>query len=267
MINKKTGFIGAGKMGTALIEGMINNKVIVKDNIIVYDKDDTRIKYMKSLGMVICDMDDLVKKADIIFLAVKPNQIKKVCNDIAKGLNKDKIIVSIAAGVTIRHLEEYLQDKVQIVRIMPNTPVIVNQGMSVYCYNDGFNKDNIKIIESIFKAVGRVLYLEEKYFDVVTGLSGSGPAYIFLIINSLAEGGVKMGLPKHVALELAVQTVLGSAELVLKTGKHPKDLKDMVTSPGGTTVEGLKVLENYKIRSAFIQAVEAAALKSKKLIK
>lgn len=265
MIDKKIGFLGVGKMGTALIEGLIHNKSINKKVIVINDIDKNRIKYFKSLGIQAMDKRDLIKFSDIIFFAVKPNQVGAVCKEIKDELSSQKIIISIAAGITIKRLEEFSGDKAQIVRIMPNTPALVNQGMSVFCVNKKFNKKYIPVIKTILGSVGHVLHLDEKYFDVVTGLSGSGPAYIFLVINSLAEGGVKMGLPKKVALELAVQTVLGSAQLVQQTGKHPEDLKDMVTSPGGTTVEGLKVLEEYKMRSAFIHAVEAATLKSKKL--
>lgn len=265
MINKKIGFIGAGKMGTALIEGFVKKKLINKKNIYVYDIDNKRMNYFKSLGFSIADVNDLEKRADIIFLAVKPNNIREACQKIASKITNKKIIISIAAGRTIRTLEKYLNKNIQIVRVMPNTPALINRGMSVYCFNKAFKKANQAIIETLFNSVGKVLHLDEKFFDVVTGLSGSGPAYIFLVINSLAEGGVRMGLPGKISLELATQTVLGSAELVLKTGKHPEELKDMVTSPGGTTVEGLKVLENYKVRNAFIEAVEAATEKSKKL--
>ena len=267
MINKKIGFIGAGRMGTALIEGFLRNKLVDKKHIFICDSDKERVHYFNSLGINSLKDADLVKKSDIIFLAVKPHQIKTVCQEIRYSLIKEKIVVSIAAGVNIKNLEEFLKKNSQIVRIMPNTPALVNQGMSVYCYNKYFDKANIGIIENLLKTVGHVISLEEKYFDVVTGLSGSGPAYVFLMINSLAEGGVKMGLPKDIALELATQTVFGAAELVRKTGKHPEELKDMVTSPGGTTVEGLKILENYKVRNAFIEAVEAATNKSKKLMK
>ncbi len=267
MLNKTIGFIGAGKMGTALIEGFLKNKLVEKKHIFICDSSKERVHYFNSLGIKSLKSTELAKKSEIIFLAVKPNQIKNICREINSCLSNKKIIISIAAGVMIKNIEEFLQKKVQIVRIMPNTPAIVNRGISVYCYNKQFNKNNLINIENLLKTVGRVLFLEEKHFDAVTGLSGSGPAYVFLMINSLAEGGVKMGLPKKVALELATQTVFGAAELVKKTGKHPEELKDMVTSPGGTTVEGLKVLENHKVRSAFIEAVEAGAKKSKKLMK
>lgn len=267
MINRKIAFIGAGKMGSALIKGLLKKKIVEKKNILISDKDENRIKYFQSLGISQAGNKECAKSAEIIFLAVKPNQVEFVCKEIQPYLTRKHIVISIAAGVNIKKLGQYLKEKVQIVRIMPNTPALVGQGMSVYCYNKQFDKKNDEIINIILKAVGSVLYLEEKHFDAVTGLSGSGPAYVFLVINSLAEGGVKMGLPKKVALDLATQTVLGSAEMVKKTNKHPEDLKEMVTSPGGTTVEGLKVLEDYKIRSAFIQAVEAATLKSKNLMK
>jgi pyrroline-5-carboxylate reductase len=266
MIKKKIGFIGAGKMGTALIEGLINQKVITKKQVLVYDVQPSQVKYFKSLGFQVQDNEtQLSNNADIIFLAVKPNNISSVCEKIQNSLTSKHMIISIAAGITLKNLNKNLQKNTQIVRIMPNTPALINRGMSVYCYNKNLKKSNIPIIEKMFSAIGKVIHLEEKHFDAVTGLSGSGPAYVFLIINSLAEGGVKMGLTKKIALELAVQTVLGSAELVLKTGKHPEELKDMVTSPGGTTIEGLKVLETHKVSKALIEAVKAASEKSKKL--
>ncbi|MBU1078473.1 MAG: pyrroline-5-carboxylate reductase, partial [Spirochaetes bacterium] len=237
-----------------------------KSNIIVSDKDEDRVKYFRSLGISAGEMKEVSGKAGILFLAVKPDQVREVCETIREGLS-DQLIISIAAGVTIAHLEEFIQKNLRIVRVMPNTPALINRGMSVYCYNSLFQKEDKETVESILGAVGRVLFLEEKYFDAVTGLSGSGPAYIFLVINALAEGGVKMGLPEKTAMDLAVQTVLGSAELVQKTGRHPLELKDMVTSPGGTTIEGLKVLEDHKIKDALMLAVEAATIRSKNLMK
>lgn len=266
-MNIRVGFIGAGKMAGAILEGLLNNNVISKNNLLINDKDEKRMYYFKSLGVNICEKDELVKKSDLIILSVKPIHMKEVCDEIKVLLNKNKIILSIAAGITISYLEKYLSKEIQIVRVMPNTPALVNKGMSVYCYNDQFDKKNQDVIEELLKNIGEVVYCDEKYFDAVTGLSGSGPAYIFVVINALAEGGLRMGLPKDLSLTLATQTVLGSAELVAKTRKHPEELKDMVSSPGGTTVEGLKVLEDYKVRAAFIEAVEKATLKSKNLIK
>lgn len=266
-MNKKIAFIGSGKMAEAIINGLISANVIEKKNILINDIDQKRVDYFNSMDIKSKSLKDLIQYADIIFLSVKPNNIKEICENVSNYITKDKIIISIAAGISITFLEKYLKVQIPIIRVMPNFPAIISQGMIVYCTNEQFNSEDKKTIEQLLQSIGKVIALEEKYFDIVTGLSGSGPAYIFIVINALAEGGVKMGLPKDIALQLAAQTVLGSAELVLKTGKHPEELKDMVTSPGGTTVEGLKILEDYKIRSAFIEAVEKATIKSKILIK
>ena len=267
MINKTIGFIGAGKMGTALIEGFLKNKLVNKKNIFISDINKNRIKYFNSIGIKSLTNIEIAQRSDIIFFAVKPIQIRDICEQISPGLSEKSIIISIAAGIRIRNIEDFINRKARIVRIMPNTPALVNQGMSVYCYNKQIKKAGIKIIEALLGAVGEVVHLEEKYFDAVTGLSGSGPAYLFVVIDSLARGGVKMGLPEKAALKLAAQTVLGAAQLVIKTGNDPEELKEMVTSPGGTTVEGLKVLEDRKVRDAFIEAVKAASEKSKRLSK
>jgi pyrroline-5-carboxylate reductase len=267
MIKRDIGFIGAGKMAFAFVSGLLNASIVEKKFIAISDVDQQRINLFKSLGIkTYTNNKEIVKGSSIIFLSVKPNKIFDVLNEIKPVLTGDKVLVSIAAGIKIEKIEKVIGSDIPIFRVMPNAPVMVGAGMSVYCFNNKVKKDDISVIEEILKSVGEVIFLNEEHFDIVTGLSGSGPAYVFLVINSLAEGGVKMGLPKDIALKLATQTVLGSAKMVMQTNKHPEELIDMVTSPGGTTIEALHSLENNKVRSAFIEAVEKATLKSKMLL-
>jgi len=265
-LDKKIGFIGAGKMANAFIEGLLKAKVIDKNALSVSDVSEERIKFFNSLGInTFSDNKKLYNNSDIIILSVKPNIIEKVVNDLISIVNKNKLIISIAAGVTIETIEKILDKGIPIARVMPNTPALVGAAMSAYSINKYVKEKEKDTIEMILKSIGEVIYIDEKYLDAVTGLSGSGPAYVFMVINSLAEGGVKMGLSKKVALKLAAQTVLGSAKLVLETGKHPEELLDMVTSPGGTTIAGITTLEKKGIRAAFIEAVEEATKRSKEL--
>ncbi len=265
-IKEKIGFIGAGKMATAFIEGLLNSKIIEKSNLAVSDISEERINFFKSLGIkTFSNNKELYNESDIIFFAVKPNIIKEICEELKPIIKKDKLIVSIAAGIEIKFIEKILGKDIPIIRVMPNTPALVGAGMSVYAINSKVTNERRALVERILKSIGEVIFMEEKYLDAVTGLSGSGPAFVFMVINSLAAGGVKMGLPKDVALKLAAQTVFGAAKMVLETEKHPEELLDMVTSPGGTTIAGVHSLENNKIRSAFIEAVEKATLRAKEL--
>jgi len=266
MITKRIGFIGAGKMAEAFIAGLIDSKIIEKKLISVSDVSIERINYFKSLNINATDNNkEIYKNSDIIFLSVKPNIIKNILIVLKDIINPSKLIISIAAGVKINFIENILEKNIPIVRVMPNTPVMVKSGVLVYTFNKNVNETDQKIIEEILKSVGEVMFLEEKYFDVVTGLSGSGPAYIFIVINSLAEGGVKMGLPKNIALKLAIQTTLGSAKMLKELSKHPEELLDMVTSPAGTTIDAIHSLEKNKLRASLIEAVEIATLKSIKI--
>lgn len=265
-IRERIGFIGAGKMAGAFIEGILNSKIIEKTNLGVSDISEERINFFKSLGIkTFTDNRQLYNESDIIFFAVKPDIIKEISKELKPVIKKDKLIVSIAAGIETRFIEKILGKDIPIIRVMPNTPALVGAGMSVYTINNKVT-DRFKIvIETILRSIGEVIFMEEKYLDAVTGLSGSGPAFVFMVINSLAAGGVKAGLPKSVALRLAAQTVFGAAKMVIETKKHPEELLDMVTSPGGTTIAGIHSLEENKIRAAFIEAVEKATLRAKEL--
>ncbi len=260
---KIIGLIGAGKMGGALISGLLN-KGIESENIIVSDKfaaDEVQRKF----NVKIMDNPELAKEADIIILAVQPADIFECLQDIYPYVDNSKLIISIAAGIKVEVMRSVLK-KGRFIRVMPNVAAIVKEAVSaIYC-GPRTTKDDEEMAIAILSLVGEVVVIRnEKYMDAVTGLSGSGPAYIFEVIEALADGGVRVGLRRADALKLAAQTVKGAAELVLKTQKHPAELKDMVASPGGTTIYGLAELERKGTRGAFIDAVVAATKRSEEL--
>jgi pyrroline-5-carboxylate reductase len=252
-------------MGEALINGLLKADLISPEKLIVSEVREDRRSYLKSKYKISVAEDNrkALDGSKIAVLAVKPQIIPMVGEEIAACLTKDILVISIAAGVSLDRLRKVLKCP-RIVRVMPNTPALVLHGITCVCC-DGASAQDLAMTENIFNAVGRVIVMEERHIDAVTGLSGSGPAYCFLIMEALADGGVKMGLPRSTALELAIQTMRGSAELIEKFAKHPGELKDMVASPGGTTIWGLHALEKRGIRGAFIEAVEAATLRSKEL--
>ncbi|MBN2374279.1 pyrroline-5-carboxylate reductase [bacterium] len=259
-------FIGAGNMGEAIIRGLIESDLLHPDKIIASDTRKDRLSYLETRYRISTAPDNLkaIEKAKIILLAVKPQNILKVAEEISKYIAPDMLVISIAAGVSLARLNGLLGGTNRIVRVMPNTPALVLQGVTCVCTDDADNGD-IETVEAIFKSIGKVVFVEERHMDAVTGLSGSGPAYFFLILEALADGGVKMGLPRTVALDLAVQTMKGSAALIAEFARHPGELKDMVASPGGTTIWGLHALEKMGVRGALIEAVESATLRSREL--
>jgi len=201
----------------------------------------------------------------VVILAVKPQVMGAVVREIAPAVDARKLLVSIAAGMATRTLREFLGKPARLIRVMPNTPALVLAGVTAIARAEGLEAGDLETVQEVFGAVGRVVVLDEDALDAVTGLSGSGPAYVAIVIESLADGGVKMGLDRATALTLATQTVLGSAKLLLETGAHPAQLKDMVASPGGTTIAGISALEDGGVRRAFIAAVERATQRSKEL--
>lgn len=265
--NKRIAFIGSGNMGEALIKGITGASVFKNKNIIVTDIRKERLEHIKGLYKVNTTTDNryAVKKSDIILLAVKPQIISKVVKEIGDLIDRGKLIITIAAGITISSIQDNLKKKGKIIRVMPNTPAIVQEGVSAIACGDDILKKDIEITKRIFNAVGRTVIVDESMMDAVTGLSGSGPAYIFLIIESLTDAGVKMGLPRDISRLLSIQTILGAAKLAMESGEHPGKLKDMVTSPGGTTIAGLHALEKGGLRSALMSAVEAATKRSEEL--
>ena len=267
MFENELGIIGTGTMGSALLRTIIKNNVIEKDKIIIYDKDHVVTdNIFKELGVKIAQNNaHLVQTSKYLLLAVKPQIINFVLEEIGPIITPEHIIISIVAGVALKHIEKYVNTDVGIIRIMTNTPLMVGAGASAITHNNKINEGSIELVKKIFNTGGVVVELDEEHLDTVTGLSGSGPAYFFIIIEALADGGVKMGLPRKVALKLAAQTALGAAKLVLETEKHPGELKDMVCSPGGTTITALHELERAKLRSTLMRAVEVATEKSRAL--
>ena len=255
----KLGVIGCGKMGTALVAGALKAGVVKAEDVMgVALSEASRNRFAESTGgQVTADIGAMIEKSDVILLCTKPHDVPAALAAFG-GEAGGKLLVSVAAGVTLSFLEKGTPDSVRVVRTMPNTPSLVGKGASAYCMGGRSTEEDGATVEALLGAVGIVSKVAEKLMDAVTGVSGSGPAYIYLVIEALADGGVRAGLPRADALKLAAQTVSGAAEMVIQTGEHPAVLKDMVTSPGGTTIAGVSVLEEMKVRSAFISAVSAA---------
>ncbi len=266
---KTIGFIGCGNMGGAIIGGIINSGIAQSGDIVVYDKSEQSIKNLKDKYDVIIAKNEkgVAEKSDILFLAVKPAVIYDVINNIKDAVSDNTVVVSIAAGQSIERIEKAFGRAVSLMRVMPNTPALVGEGMSALSPNAVLDKDceSKEYIMKIFSGVGRAEIVGEKLMDAVTGVSGSSPAYVFMFIEALADAAVKAGMPRSQSYTFAAQAVLGSAKMVLETGLHPGELKDMVCSPGGTTIEAVSVLEEKGMRSAVIEAVNACVEKSKKL--
>ena len=267
MVKKEFGIVGVGNMGTALLRGIINSNILAPDKILIHDVNKELIKNRsKEFKVDLAENNkELVVNSKYVLIAVKPQVVGLVLEEIKSVINENNVIISIAAGISISFIEKFFNKQIGVVRVMPNTPALVGAGISALSCNKSVKKSDLDYVKRILNAVGMVIELDEKHIDAVTGLSGSGPAYVFLIIEALSDGGVKMGLPKDISLKLATQTVLGSAKMVLETNLHPATLKDMVTSPGGTTITALHEIEKGKLRATLISAVEAATLKAKSM--
>ena len=269
--NKKLGFIGGGNMAEAMIKGLLSASFIEAKNIFVSEPAEAKRNTLHAEYKIKVSADnrELVKKCDILILAVKPQILQEVLVDIRSLVDSDKLVISIAAGVPIAIIDDALRGdknkKFSIVRTMPNTPALVQEGVTAIASGQHVSKTDVKIAHRIFEAVGCTVDVEEDQLDAVTGLSGSGPAYIFMLIEALSDAGVKMGLSREVANILTIQTVLGSAKLARESGKHPGELKDMVTSPAGTTISGLHALEEGSFHTTLMNAVEDATLRSREL--
>lgn len=261
------GFIGGGAMGEALIAGLLRKELFTPDNIYVSDPNQERLKYLfNKYGVSIKDSnDEVVEHADILLLAVKPQVVDKVLDSIIEPFRSSQLIISIVAGVTIEHLTSFLPTGTPVVRVMPNTACLVGQGISAMALGTNVGNQDLQAAEMILASVGKALVMPENMLDAVTALSGSGPAYVYLIIEALTDAGVRVGLPRDISQQLVIQTMIGSAAMVNETGLHTAQLKDMVTSPGGTTIAALEILEKSGLRGAFIEAVRAAWERSKEL--
>lgn len=260
----KTGFIGCGNMASAIINGILNNKILDGGDIFVFDTDVQKAKSVAN-GITVCpSVGELAQNADIIFLCVKPNIIPAVLPQIKE---QDKAFVSIAAGVKTEKIEELLTVPARIMRIMPNTPLMVGKGASCLQTPSTLTQDEEAFVEQIFSSLGIVEHVPAELMDAVTGVSGSGPAYVYMFIDALAKAGVKNGLPEDVSLRLAVQTFEGACEMLKKTGDTPSRLIHNVCSPGGTTIEAMKVFDMNETRGVVEWAVDACVAKSKELSK
>ncbi|MBI0582758.1 MAG: pyrroline-5-carboxylate reductase [Methanomassiliicoccus sp.] len=264
---KKYGFIGAGNMAEAMMKGMITSGVCTAEDLIASEVVPERREYVaRTLGIAVtADNVEVVREARNIILAVKPNIVAIVLDELKPLLGGDHLVISIAAGVKISFIEAHLNWGVRVVRVMPNQPCLVGASASAFALGKSARREDKDTVQNILDSVGVAFVMDEKLLDAVTGLSGSGPAYIYLVIEALADGGVLAGLSRDVAQTLAAQTVLGAAKTVLETKGHPAQFKDMVASPAGTTIEGLRVLEEAAVRGAFIDAVDAAAKRSAEL--
>jgi len=267
MLKEKIGFIGAGRMAEALVKGILNADLSSTDKIIASDLDEKRCQILKNENKIKTTQDNkqVISGSDIIILAVKPNILGIILKELKSDITSKHLIVSIAAGIPLSFIESLLSEDCRVIRVMPNTPCLVGEAAAGYALGKNATQDDARLVGEILNAVGKSYLLDEKLIDAVTGLSGSGPAFVYTIIEALSDGGVKMGLPRDVSTKLAAQTVLGAAKMVLETGLHTGELKDFVTSPGGTTIEGIHALEKGGVRKALIDAVEVATKKSKKL--
>jgi pyrroline-5-carboxylate reductase len=263
----RIGFLGAGKMATALAHGWLAAGLAQADRLIASDPlPQAREAFAAGRGLhTTADNRAVCAASDLLVLAVKPQSMKALLAEVRPAVGPRHLVVSIAAGVTLRQLAEGLGPDRRLVRVMPNTPCLVGASASCYAGGEAATADDLALVDRLLNAVGRAYRLPEALLDAVTGLSGSGPAFVYVIIEALSDGGVRVGLPRDVATALAAQTVLGSAKMVLETGAHPGALKDMVASPAGTTIAGLHALERGGLRAALMDAVEAATRRSAEL--
>lgn len=256
-MKERIAFIGAGNMAEAIVGGMLESGLVVKDNVIAFDIREERLDYFeRKFGIrTAVDNKDAVRNADVVILSVKPQNIKEVLKEIRDVL-KDKMVVSIAAGITTGAIEKEIGE-IPVIRVMPNTPALIKKGMSVISRGKFADIEAVKAALKIFQSVGKAIEIEEKFLDIATALSGSGPGYIFYIMEAMIEAGIKHGLPRDAAKTLVFQTMSGSAELALNTGKEPEELRKAVCSPGGTTLAILKVLEERSFFETLIASVDA----------
>lgn len=263
----KIGFIGLGNMATAIIGGMIQKELVRAENILGSGRrKETVEKAVENLGITGMESNvETASESDILFLSVKPQMYEKVIAEIKDSVKNDAVIVSIAPGKTMEWLEGQFGKKIKIVRCMPNTPALVGEGCTGVCFHELLSEEEKREVLRLLESFGRAIEVAESLMDVVVGVSGSSPAYVFMFIEAMADAAVADGMPRKQAYEFAAQAVLGSAKMVLDTGMHPGELKDMVCSPGGTTIEAVKVLEEKGLRSAVIQAQCACVNKSKNM--
>lgn len=260
----RLGFIGAGNMAQAMIGGVLKSGLLKKEEIIASAKtQETLDKAVKEFGICTTLDNREVAKSDFVFLAVKPIYCAKVIAEIQDIITKEQIIVSVAAGKNMEWLEEAFGGRKKIIRTMPNTPALVGEGITAVCPNGQVTEEELEAVCEILESFGKAEVIPESLMDAVIAVSGSSPAYVFMFIEAMADAAVAEGMPRAQAYRFAAQSVLGSAKMVLETGKHPGELKDMVCSPAGTTIEAVRVLEQEGFRAAVMDCIEACAEKSR----
>ena len=261
----KLGFIGTGNMAGAIMGGIIRNEIFKPEEIIGADiSKESRSKVQSAYGINVTeDNKKAASESEVLVLSVKPQYYAETIKEIKDCVREDQLIITIAPGKTLKWLEEQFEKKVKIVRAMPNTPALVGEGMTAACANDAVTEEEKEYALKILRSFGKVEIVAENMIDAVVAVSGSAPAYVFMFIEAMADEAVAAGMPRKQAYEFAAQSVLGSAKMVLETGKHPGELKDMVCSPGGTTIQAVKVLEEKGMRAAVMDAMDACIEKSK----
>lgn len=265
MITKKIGVIGFGNMSGAILRGALKNGVLEKENVLVYDIRSDIHKLASEIGVkVAASNEDLCNRSSMVLLAVKPQQVEQVLKDCGKSLD-EKVVLSIVAGITSERLAGMIDGETRVLRSMPNTPAMVFEGAFGVCNDSDATDNEKKVCEELFSSIGKVEWVPEKMIDIVCGLSGGGPAYVAMFIEAMADGAVRMGMPRKTAYNLAAQTCLGTAKMILEEDIHPGVLKDMVTSPGGTTIEGIQSLEDGGFRGIVMDCISTATNKSKML--
>ena len=265
---KKVAVIGAGKMGETLIKALLEAKVVRPEQLVATARHPETVERKGKLYGIRATTNnaEAARGADIILLSVKPQAMAEVLKSIRRVVGKKQVVISTAASVSTSFIERGLASGVPVVRTMPNTPCLIRAGMTGICAGKHAKREHLALAEQVFSALGRVLAVDEKYMDAVTGLSASGPAFMYVVLESLAEGGVKVGLPRELATELAAQTMLGAARMVLETREHPAKLKDVVTTPAGCTIDGLLELEAGGVRVALIKTVVQATKRAAELV-
>jgi pyrroline-5-carboxylate reductase len=266
--DKKLAVLGAGKLGETLIKGLIEAGVTTSANVTVTAAHQRRLDQMKERFGVPTTLSnaEAARSADVLILAVKPQAVPAVLADISDIVRPPQVLISVAASVSAAFIEKHLANPIPVIRAMPNTPCLVDKGMTGIAPGTNASRQDLDLASYIFNAVGRTVVVDEKHMDAITGLSASGPAFIYIVIESLAEAGVKVGLPRDIATELAAQTVVGAGSMVLETGEHPAKLKDTVTTPAGCTIDGILELEDGGLRVTLIKAVVKATERAKELL-
>ena len=260
------GFIGAGRMAEAIISGLTSRRAVAKKNILISDKDTARVKLVsRKYKLKAAEGNSHVgRSADVIILAVKPQVMAQVLGEICGDVRPGQLVISIAAGITLKSIEKYLP-RVAVIRVMPNNPCLIGEGISLITGGRFAQEKDLKMAEKIFSSVGDVSRIDEKYMNAVTGLSGSGPAFVYEMLEALTNGGIEAGLSRETAKKLAERTMLGAVCTVIRTGRTPEELKAMVTSPGGTTLAGLRVMDENGVKQALRKAVVRAAQRAKEI--